>query len=83
MMPWNHTAIPKSEAAKSEAVMVENMNWLKRQFDALDTPGGHIFVLMFLILVGIGCYFLHYPKYDVIVEAAIGALLYSMKIQSK
>jgi hypothetical protein len=49
--------------------------------DSLDTPGGHIFMLVLLMSVGAGIVLLRIDYGKEILAGSFGALLYSMRGQ--
>jgi hypothetical protein len=59
------------------------MGWWRTFLDSLDSNGGHIFILMVLILGGFGVLQFEWAnmKATEIISAAIGALLMMLKSQ--
>jgi hypothetical protein len=55
------------------------MGW-RRFLDSLDSSGGHIVVLLFLVGLGLVSFKLSYPGAQAIVGGSIGAILYSMRV---
>jgi len=51
---------------------------MKDPLSSLDTPGGHILVCLFLLILGAGFWSLHVAKSDDIMIFALGALGRSM-----
>lgn len=55
----------------------------KALLDSLDTPGGHIWLLFLLVMVGVGLAWLKVPKGEDILIGSFGALLGALRGATK
>lgn len=55
------------------------VNTWQEFLDSLDTTGGHVFVLLLLMSIGVGMHLGSIPKGEDVIIAALGALLGALK----
>jgi hypothetical protein len=59
------------------------MNTWKAFLDSLDTPGGHVFILLMLVVVSVGALAAEVPAAEPVAVAAGAALMVALRGQKR